>query len=68
VVGRAVLANQALSGGGQSVGSSCAARTRGADVLIYFQNGTNNNELSKWPDQETGQQYRAAPATLESGG
>jgi hypothetical protein len=26
-----------------------SARTRGADVLIYFQNGTNTNELRRWP-------------------
>src|SRR5690242_3860718 len=44
------------------------ARTRGADVLIYFQNGTNTNELRQVAGiKETGQPYQAAPATLEHG-
>src|SRR6266568_4813688 len=44
------------------------ARTRGADVLIYFQNGTNTNELRRVAGiKETGQPYQAAPATLERG-
>jgi len=42
------------------------ARTRGADVLIYFQNGTNTSELSSLPGvQEVGRPYQAASATLE---
>ncbi|HYX62424.1 MAG TPA: FtsX-like permease family protein, partial [Streptosporangiaceae bacterium] len=45
-----------------------SARTRGADVLIYFQNGTNTSELRHVAGiRETGQPYRAAPATLEHG-
>jgi putative ABC transport system permease protein len=45
-----------------------SARTRGADVLIYFQNGTNTNELRHVAGiKETGQPYQAAPATLERG-
>src|SRR5258705_510164 len=44
------------------------ARTRGADVLVYFQNGTNTNELRHVAGiKETGQPYQAAPATLEHG-
>src|ERR1700745_1077849 len=44
------------------------ARTRGADVLIYFQNGTNTNGLRHVAGiKETGQPYRAAPATPEHG-
>ena len=44
------------------------ARTRGADVLIYFHNGTNTNELRHVTGiKETGQPYQAAPATLERG-
>ena len=45
-----------------------SARTRGADVLIYFQNGTNTNGLRHVTGiKETGQPYQAAPATLERG-
>jgi putative ABC transport system permease protein len=44
------------------------ARTRGADVLIYFQNGTNTNELRSVAGiQEIGKPYQAASATLEQG-
>ena len=44
------------------------ARTRGADVLIYFQNGTNTSELSPLPGvQAVGKPYQAASATLEQG-
>ena len=44
------------------------ARTRGADVLIYFHNGTNTSELRRVAGiKETGQPYQAAPATLERG-
>ena len=44
------------------------ARTRGADVLIYFQNGTNTNGLRHVAGiKETGKPYQAAPATLEQG-
>jgi putative ABC transport system permease protein len=43
-------------------------RTRGADVLIYFQNGTDTSELSSLPGvQHVGQPYQAASATLEQG-
>ncbi|HYB15112.1 MAG TPA: FtsX-like permease family protein [Streptosporangiaceae bacterium] len=43
-------------------------RTHGADVLIYFQNGTNTRDLSSLPGvQQVGQPYRAASATLEQG-
>jgi putative ABC transport system permease protein len=43
-------------------------RTHGADVLIYFQNGTNTSELSSLPGvQDVGQPYQAASATLEQG-
>ncbi len=43
-------------------------RTRGADVLIYFQNGTNTKELRYVAGiRETGQPYQAASATLEQG-
>src|SRR6201989_1397693 len=45
-----------------------SARTHGADVLIYFQNGTNTNELRDVAGiKETGQPHRHAPATLEHG-
>src|ERR1700691_6327971 len=44
------------------------ARTRGADVLVYFQNGTNTSELRSLPGvQAAGQPYQAASATLEQG-
>jgi putative ABC transport system permease protein len=42
------------------------ARTRGADVLIYFQNGTNTKELRYVAGiREIGKPYQAASATLE---
>jgi len=44
------------------------ARTHGADVLIYFQNGTNTSELRSLPGvQAVAQPYQAASATLEQG-
>ena len=44
------------------------ARTRGADVLIYFQNGTNTKELRYVAGiREIGKPYQAASATLEQG-
>src|SRR5712691_9229047 len=44
------------------------ARTRGADVLVYFQNGTNPKELRSVAGiREIGQPYQAASATLEQG-
>ena len=44
------------------------ARTRGADVLVYFQNGTDTSELRSLPGvQAVGQPYQAASATLEQG-
>src|SRR6201981_2741192 len=42
------------------------ARTRGADALIYFQNGTNTNQLRYVAGiREIGKPYQAASATLE---
>ena len=44
------------------------ARTRGADALIYFANGTNTTELASVPGvQEVARPYQAASATLEQG-
>src|SRR5438105_15555984 len=44
------------------------ARTRGADVLIYFQNGTNTSDLRHVAGiKETGKPYPAEPATLAEG-
>src|ERR1700730_793956 len=44
------------------------AQTRGADVLIYFQGGTNTPELRSVPGvQAVAQPYQAASATLEQG-
>ncbi len=44
------------------------AQTRGADVLIYFQNGTNTTDLRFLSGvQAVGQPYQAASATLEQG-
>ena len=41
------------------------ARTRGADVLIYFQNGTNTGQLRYVAGiRDTGTPYQAASATL----
>ncbi len=41
-------------------------RTHGADVLVYFQNGTDTSELDSLPGvQKVGQPYQAASATLE---
>jgi putative ABC transport system permease protein len=43
-------------------------RTHGADVLVYFQHGTNTSELGSLPGvQAVGQPYPAASATLEQG-
>jgi putative ABC transport system permease protein len=43
-------------------------RTHGADVLVYFQNGTDTRELDSLPGvQKVGQPYQAASATLEQG-
>jgi putative ABC transport system permease protein len=42
--------------------------TRGADVLIYFANGTDTRELGSMPGVEhVGTPYHAASATLEQG-
>ena len=42
--------------------------THGADVLVYFQNGTDTSELDSLPGvQKVGQPYQAASATLEQG-
>ena len=44
------------------------ARTRGADVLIYFQNGTNTKELRYVAGiREIAKPYQAASATLKQG-
>jgi putative ABC transport system permease protein len=44
------------------------ARTRGADVLIYFQNGTNTSQLRFVAGiREIGKPQQAASATLEQG-
>ncbi len=44
------------------------ARTRGADALIYFQDGTNTADLRHVAGiQEMSQPYQAASATLEQG-
>jgi putative ABC transport system permease protein len=44
------------------------ARTRGADVLVYFASGTNTTELRSVPGvQAVGKPYQAASATLEQG-
>src|SRR5437868_14160363 len=44
------------------------ARTRGADVLIYFENGTDTSELRSVAGiKATARPYRAAPATLGPG-
>jgi putative ABC transport system permease protein len=44
------------------------ARSHGADVLIYFRNGTNTSELDSLPGvQKVGQPYQAASATLQQG-
>jgi len=44
------------------------ARTRGADVLVYFASGTNTTELRTVPGiRAVAQPYQAASATLEQG-
>ena len=44
------------------------ARTRGADVLVYFASGTDTQELRYLAGVEKiGQPYQAASATLEQG-
>src|ERR1700728_798342 len=44
------------------------ARTRGADVLIYFQNGTNTADLRSLPGvQAVGKPYQPPSATLQQG-
>src|SRR5229473_3210173 len=44
------------------------SQTHGADVLIYFQHGTNTSELRDVAGiQQPGQPYQAASATLEQG-
>src|SRR5579864_7826464 len=45
-----------------------SARTRGADVLVYFQDGTNTADLRHVAGiQEMSEPYQAASATLEQG-
>jgi putative ABC transport system permease protein len=43
------------------------ARTHGADVLVYFQNGTDTSQLRSLPGVQVGQPYQTASATLEQG-
>jgi putative ABC transport system permease protein len=44
------------------------AQTHGADVLVYFQNGTDTSELASLPGvQQASQPYQAASATLQQG-
>jgi putative ABC transport system permease protein len=43
------------------------ARTHGADVLVYFQNGTDTSELRSLRGVQVGQPYQTASATLEQG-
>jgi putative ABC transport system permease protein len=67
VVAALVLATMLLQGA-VNPWQQLFARTHGADVLIYFQNGTETGELSSVPGiREVGQPYQAAAATLEQG-
>jgi putative ABC transport system permease protein len=67
VVAALVLATMLLQGA-VNPWQQLFARTNGADVLIYFQNGTDTSELSSVPGtRQVGQPYRAAAATLEQG-
>jgi putative ABC transport system permease protein len=67
VVAALILATMLLQGA-VNPWQQLFARTHGADVLIYFQNGTDLSELSSVPGvQEIGQPYQAASATLEQG-
>ena len=43
------------------------ARTHGADVLVYFQNGTDTSELRSLRGVQVAQPYQTALATLEQG-
>ena len=43
------------------------ARTHGADVLVYFQNGTDTSELRSLRGVQVAQPYQTASATLEQG-
>jgi putative ABC transport system permease protein len=67
VVAALVLATMLLQGA-VNPWQQLFVRTHGADVLIYFQNGTDTGELSAVPGiREVGQPYQAAAATLEQG-
>jgi putative ABC transport system permease protein len=67
VVTALVLATMLLQGA-TNPWQQLFARTHGADVLVYFQNGTNTGELRAVPGvREVGQPYQAASATLEQG-
>jgi putative ABC transport system permease protein len=67
VVAALMLATMLLQGA-VNPWQQLSARTRGADVLIYFQNGTNTKDLRFVAGiQEVGKPYRAASATLEQG-
>ena len=67
VVAALLLATMLLQGA-VNPWQQLSARTRGADVLIYFQNGTNTTELRSVAGiRATGQPYQAASATLEQG-
>ena len=43
------------------------ARTHGADVLVFFQNGTDTSELGSLPGVQVSQPYQSASATLKQG-
>src|SRR6201997_2590401 len=65
VVAALVLATMLLQGA-VNPWQQLFARTRGADALIYFQNGTNTNQLRYVAGiREIGKPYQAASATLE---
>jgi putative ABC transport system permease protein len=67
VVAALVLATMLLQGA-LNPWQQLFGRTHGADVLVYFQNGTNTSELHSLPGvQAIGQPYQTASATLEQG-
>jgi putative ABC transport system permease protein len=68
VVAALVLATMLLQGA-VNPWQQLFARTRGADVLIYFQNGTDTTDLRRYVAgiEDVGQPYQAASATLEQG-
>jgi putative ABC transport system permease protein len=67
VVAALMLATMLLQGA-VNPWQQLSARTRGADVLIYFQNGTNTAELRSVAGiRQIGRPQHAASATLEQG-